>query len=88
MILQYTNVITKHYVITSPHILYLPYDIDDKFNVMFAERYDNKQLLYVHLYHSFADQGGTEKRPERHQKVTACDTGKIEQWVWYLEKMT
>ena len=38
----------------------------------------------MHFDDCFANQSGSEKCPERHQKVTTSDAGKVEQWVWNL----
>lgn len=45
----------------------------------FVEGNDDKDLLYVHFYHSLADQGGTEECPKRYQEMAARDASQVEQ---------
>lgn len=60
--------------------------IECLFDERLVERNDHKHLLDVHLDDCLADDGGAEERPERHQKMTASDTRKIEQWIGNLQQ--
>lgn len=50
-----------------------------------VERYDHKEFLDVHFDDGLPDKRCAEKRPKRHQKVTACNAGQVEKWIWYLQ---
>lgn len=60
--------------------------IDEVLKVVLVECHDHEQHLNVHLDDRLADQGGTEERPERNQKVTTRETSEIKQWVRNLEE--
>lgn len=51
-----------------------------------VERNYDEHFLDVHLYYRLSDEGGAEERPKRDQKMTASDSGQIEQRIRYLEK--
>lgn len=41
----------------------------------------HKDLLDVHFNDGLSNNGGSKERPERHQKMSAGNTGQIEQWI-------
>ena len=53
-------------------------------NKVLVKGYNDGQLLDVCFDHSLADERGTEKRPEGHQKMAACDSGQVKKRIWDL----
>jgi hypothetical protein len=62
------------------------YQINGFVDQLLAEGDNYNDFLEMHLNHSLADESRTEKGPEWHQEVAACNTSEIKQWIRDLEK--
>lgn len=49
------------------------------------ERNDDKDFLYMHFYHSFTNQCGTEECPKWYQEMSTRYARQIEQRIWNLK---
>lgn len=63
------------------------YQINGFVDQLLAERDNHDDFLEVHFDHSLADKSRTEKSPEWHQEVAACDAGEIKKWIGNLKKL-
>lgn len=62
------------------------YQINSLVDQLLAKRHNYHNFLQMHFNHSLSDKSRTEKGPEWHQEMTACDSSQIEKRIGNLRE--